>query len=109
MLLVAVAGFALFAAFIPSRRRAYGIGISVVLLAGFGSTFLLAPTDAGDVLTEQVSIGTVLTGLAFAALLWAGEIRDGKPLAVPPCRVGALGSTLAWVTIAAAGRWIGFS
>ena len=109
VLLVAVAGFALFAAFLPSRRRAYGIGISLILLAGFGSTFLLAPTAAGDVLTEQVSIGTVLIGLAFAALLWASEMRHGKPLAVPPGRIGALGSTLAWVTVAAAGRWIGFS
>lgn len=109
VLLVAVAGFALFAAFVPSRRKAYGIGISLILVTGFGSTFLLAPTAAGDVLTEQLSIGTILIGAAFAALLWAGEMREGKPLAVPPGRIGALASTLAWVTVASAGRWIGFS
>ena len=109
VLLVAIAGFALFAAFVPSRRRVYLFGIGAVLFTGLGATFLLPPTEAGDVLTVQLSIGTVLAGLAFALFLWAGEGRDGKLLAIPLDRASALVSTLAWVTVAVAGRWIGFS
>jgi drug/metabolite transporter (DMT)-like permease len=109
VVLVAIAGFALLAAFIRARRKVYLAGIATILIVGLGGTFLVPPTEAGDVLAVQLSVGTVLLGGVFAILMWAGESRRGKLLTVPLDRASALVATLAWVTVAVAGRWIGFS
>ncbi|MBC2665450.1 hypothetical protein H7F51_07945 [Novosphingobium flavum] len=64
--------------------------------------------------TRTIAAGALLVGLAGLALLLAGIAvrRDGgnwTALLRSPQRLGAFSSTLAWVTVAAAGRWIGFS
>ncbi len=109
VLLVAITGFALFAAFVPGRRKGYLAGVGFIMVAGLGATFFLPPSESGDALAGQLSMGTVIVALAFALVLWAGEEREGGPAPLAPERASALVSTLAWVTVAVAGRWIGFS
>ena len=51
----------------------------------------------------------VLGGLALVVAAWIAGRREGVPRQLSPLRVSALSSLLAWLTVAAAGRWIGFS
>lgn len=51
----------------------------------------------------------VLGGLALVVAAWLAGRREGVPRQLSPLRVSALSSLLAWLTVAAAGRWIGFS
>lgn len=51
----------------------------------------------------------VVIGLLLVVVTALSGRRAGEAMQAAPIRVGALSSLLAWVTVAAAGRWIGFS
>lgn len=114
-LLVASTGFFLFAALLPARRRLYLGGAATILVLGLGGSFFLPATEQGDALVVQISIGTLVVAAIWAlAVGWwqraagesAAEIRAPQSTAL---QLAAFASILSWVTVAAAGRWIGFS
>jgi len=98
--LVALTGFLLFTAVLSEYRRAY-IGLLALIAAlavSLSLTGIASPT--------LVSLGLALGG---AVLIGALEARHGEAAFVTAPRLAAFSSSLAWVTVAAAGRWIGFS
>lgn len=99
-LLVALAGFALFAVVLGEYRRAY-----------LGLLALVAALAVSLSLTGSASPGLVAFVLALggAALTGTLEARHGTAPFLAGPRIAAFSSSLAWVTVAAAGRWIGFS
>lgn len=100
-LLVALAGLGLFAAILVTYRGLYFAALLVAAVLGL--VVALGSSDS--------RAGLAVLGLAFLVALVAGVIesrRSATPL-LSAERIGALSSTLAWVTVAAAGRWIGFS
>lgn len=107
-LVVAVTGFALFAALMRRRRFEYLVVVIPLLGVGLVGSLFLPLSDEGDRLARQLSAGAVAMALGWALAVW---LRDRKePGQTPhPARLAAFASTLAWVTAAAAGRWIGFS
>lgn len=109
-LLVAVAGFVLFAALTPGRRLAYALGVGSVLAVGLIGSLLAPATAEGDALAHRLSLGAVGVALAYALAVWLLARKPGAASpAQGPARLTAFACTLAWVTAAAAGRWIGFS
>jgi len=108
-LLVALAGFALFTALISRRRFTYIAGIVPLLTLGIGGGLFMPASEHGDRLARDLGTGAVILALAFAVGVLRRERRDGAGHASSPARLVAFASTLAWVTTAAAGRWIGFS
>nr|WP_298194589.1 DUF6644 family protein [Novosphingobium sp.] len=98
-LLVALAGFALFAAFLSEYRRAY-LGLLALVAALAASLSLTGSASAGPIAFVLALGGAVLTG--------ALESRHGTAPFLAAPRLAAFSSSLAWVTVAAAGRWIGF-
>jgi len=107
-LVVAVAGFALLAAVMPRRRFEYLAVVVPVLGIGLVGSLFLPVSEEGDLLAQRFSFGAVALALGWALAVWLRERKDGA-IAQHPARLAAFGSTLAWVTAAAAGRWIGFS
>jgi len=104
--LVALAGFALFAAFTRRWRRAYVVGLVAIL----GGGFLLVERIVGQGEEPLWLLLLPLGGaLAFATGVALLERRERGPVVRAPGRYAAFASTLAWITVAAAGRWIGFS
>lgn len=106
--LVALAGFALFAAFTRRWRRLYVLG----LLAILGGGLLLAERVAVAWNEEPLWLVTLPLGAALllalvVAVLERRESGGGPRFA--PAQFAAFASTLAWITVAAAGRWIGFT
>lgn len=105
--LVALAGFALLATFVVRHRRAYLFGLAAVLGGGYLATeWISADGLRGPAWLSLAPLGGALTLAAVIALL---ERREWTRIAPQPARAAAFGSTLAWITVAAAGRWIGFS
>lgn len=105
--LVALAGFALFAAFTRRWRRVYVLG----LLAILGGGIFLAERVAEGWGEEPLWLVLLPLGAAFilALAIAALERREAGSLRLDPARLAAFASTLAWITVAAAGRWIGFT
>lgn len=107
--LVALVGFALGATLTTDRRAFYvGGGVLILSLTTLGGLLLPASAE-GDVLAKWTTLGGVGLASAFAA---AVLLRNGKGLVrqgSQHARAFAFASTLAWVTTAVAGRWIGFS
>lgn len=106
--LVALAGFVLFAAFTRRWRRVYVLG----LLAVLGGGLLLAERFAVAWGEEPLWLVTLPLGAALllalvVAVLERRERSSGPRFA--PAQLAAFASTLAWITVAAAGRWIGFT
>jgi hypothetical protein len=103
-LIVAFAGFVLFAATLVQYRRIYLTAIGVVLLVAV----LLSLKVFAD---GSVLPGVVAVALALALAAGAGwlETRKTKAFIIGRLQASALSSSLAWITVAAAGRWIGFS
>lgn len=103
-LIVAFAGFVLFAASLARYRGAYlaalgaVIVLAVVLSLGFG---------AGDSAVPGLAAVALALGAAVAAG-WS-EARSGTAPVLGRLQIAALSSSMAWITVAAAGRWIGFS
>jgi len=105
--LVALAGFALLAAFVTRHRRAYLIGLSAILGGGYFVTEWISADGLRG--PTWLSLAPLGGALALVAVIASLERRDGARIAPPPARAAAFASTLAWITVAAAGRWIGFS
>lgn len=102
--LVALAGFALFAAFLARYRVVY-IGSLVAIIALTVAISLNSSTEAGNL----PGVLAISLGLAVALVAGLFEVRreNGKQLGAG--QLAALSSSLAWITVAAAGGWIGFS
>jgi len=101
--LVALAGFGLFGAFVARYRRAYLIGLAVIVLAGIA---LALGGNAGGTLG---SLAPLLAALVLVVAIGRLEVRGSAFQVFSPGRICAFSTALAWVTVAAAGRWIGFS
>lgn len=103
-LIVAFAGFVLFAASLARYRAAY--------LAALGGVVVLAVLLSLEFAPEGSALpGLVAVVLALGAAIAAGwfENRSNTAPVLGRIQVAALSSSLAWITVAAAGRWIGFS
>lgn len=107
-LLVALTGFGLFIALSRRHRWSYVVGL-VVILGGGLTVVQLLPEDAAGGLGAWLNLVPIGAALALAGVVGVLEHRAGDGLALPPAKLAAFASTLAWVTVAAAGRWIGFS
>jgi len=105
--LVALVGFALLAAFIVRHRRAYLIGLGAILGGGYFVTELISADGLKG--PAWLSLAPLGGALALVVVVAALERRDGVRITPQPARAAAFASTLAWITVAAAGRWIGFS
>jgi hypothetical protein len=85
---------------VESARRLDPLaGLALVLWLG---AFALFATTTG------LGAGAGLTVLAGLAIVIAVALTGGTA-GLTAGRLGALSSLLAWMTVAAAGRWIGFS
>lgn len=108
-LLVAISGFALFGALVPQRRAIYAGGIvSILGVVILGSLFLPA-SEEGDAFARWLLLGGSGFALVFAIAVLLRERRGLVRQGAVTVRIVAFASTLAWITTAAAGRWIGFS
>lgn len=105
--LVALAGFALFAVFIRRWRRSYVLSIAAVL--GGGSLIVAWFGRDGAPVPVWLPFAPLAGALAIALTIAAVERRGPGHVAPSATRLAAFASTLAWITVAAAGRWIGFS
>ena len=105
--LVALAGFVLFAVLLTKGRRTYLRGLAIIL----GGGILIVEWASGDGVHGPAWLpllplaGALLLAIGVAAL----ERRVPERIALSSTRLAAFASTLAWITVAAAGRWIGFS
>lgn len=105
--LVALAGFALFAAFTRRWRRFYVLGVLVILGGGFFIAEKVAVArDSEPLWLIALPLGVALL---FALTVGLAERREGSGPRFAPAQLAAFASTLAWITVAAAGRWIGFT
>ncbi|MCX8476313.1 MAG: hypothetical protein MT490_11015 [Sphingomonas sp.] len=105
--LVALAGFVLFAALTTRWRRLYLLGLAAIL----GGGILAVEWISGDGAQGPVWLpfAPIIGATALVAAVSALERREPGRVASSPARLTAFASTLAWITVAAAGRWIGFS
>lgn len=108
-LLVASVGFLLIATTLPGQRRVYLGGAVAILALGLGGTFFLPASEQGDALVIRMSFATVAVAALWAALHGWQHLRHHAQGRFSAVQLVALSSILSWVTVAAAGRWIGFS
>lgn len=108
-LLVASTGFLLVATLLPHRRRLYLAISSAILLVGLGGSFFLPATAEGDALVVCFSLVTVTVAAAWALFNAWREAKSVSAVPVSLLQLVAFASILSWLTVAAAGRWIGFS
>lgn len=107
-LLVALTGFGLFVALSRRHRRSYVAGLAVILGGGLILVQIL-PEGGGAELGAWLNLVPIAGALVLAAVIALLEQRSGREHSLQPAKLAAFASTLAWVTVAAAGRWIGFS
>lgn len=108
-LLVASTGFLLIGALLPHCRRLYLAFAGAILLVGLGGSFFLPATAEGDALVVRFSLVTVTVAAAWALFNVWRQARSQSHLPVSLLQMVAFASILSWLTVAAAGRWIGFS
>lgn len=106
-LLVALAGFGLSVVLSRRHRKGYVAGLVVILGGGLAAVQLLPSGDAP--VSPWLNVAPLAAALAFAGVVGRLESRSATAPSLPPAKLAAFASTLAWVTVAAAGRWIGFS
>jgi hypothetical protein len=108
-LLVALVAAVLLAALAQPRHRAAVAALATLGLVGwYMSLDVFAGQPGGDTFAW---VGNGLAGAAVALPIGIG-VRDVRTKTINGERylkVTAYASTLAWITVAAAGRWIGFS
>lgn len=109
-ILIALAGAALLSVATQRRHRPLVIGLSALALAGWFGWFngVIGPGQGPDLAWLSPS---VLAVVAVAPALRVGtrQARDRSSQKDVATKLTAYASLLAWVTVAAAGRWIGFS
>lgn len=108
-ILVGLAGAGLLAAAAQRRHRPLVIGLSIAGLAGWyvGLDALAAHGNGGSF--AWLGNGVVAAAVVPALSYGVRDIRVGSGEREASRKLTAFASTLAWVTVAAAGRWIGFS
>jgi hypothetical protein len=107
--LIVAAGVALLAATARRRRGLLLGGLAAILLVGWVVTHVVLSPDDDPARIASANIGFVAAAALFTLGIGAFEIRDDGRSGEAPAKLAAFASTLAWVTVAAAGRWIGFS
>ena len=109
-MLIGLAGAGILAAASQPRRRPAIIGLFAV---AFGAWFFALDGIAHDGSGSFASgwLGNSILAATVLPALGSGvrDIRSGADRADASVKLVAFASTLAWVTVAAAGRWIGFS
>ncbi|MES2698550.1 MAG: DUF6644 family protein [Pseudomonadota bacterium] len=108
-LLVASTGFLLVGALLPHRQRLYLAIAGAILLIGLGGSFFLPATAEGDALVVRFSLVTVTAAAAWALFNVWRQAKTAATWPVSLLQLVAFASILSWLTVAAAGRWIGFS
>lgn len=108
-LLVALSGFGLFAVISRRHRRSYLIGVAIILGGGLIGVQLLPEGTVDETVASWVNLVPVFAALVLATVVGRLEYRSVGAPALSSTKLAAFASTLAWVTVAAAGRWIGFS
>ena len=108
-LLVALAGFGLFAAFARHHRKLYAIAVTAIVGAGLLLAELWPGAQEDPAVAQTIYFATVGAALIVAVGVGLSEIRARSEPIPGLHRLPAFASTLAWITAAAAGRWIGFS
>lgn len=108
-LLVALSGFGLFAAFARHHRRLYVIAVVAIVGGGLLLAELWPAAHENPAIAQNVYFAAVGAALFVAVGVALAEFRERAEPAPGLHRLPAFASTLAWVTAAAAGRWIGFS
>lgn len=103
-LLVALAGFALFPACLVRYRRVY-----IGLLAAIVALAIVISLNGESEASTLPGLLAICLGLAVAVVAGVLETRRDSGRQLGPGQLAALSSSLAWITVAAAGRWIGFS
>ena len=109
------AGFALF--FIYGGRKLFGVSsriiaavLFVILYGGIFLAYWIVGFNNYDQIFLDLSKWSMIIGSILLLGLYGFEIAAGKAEAsTPVAKLIALFSVLAWVTVAAGGRWIGFS
>ncbi|MBO9622945.1 MAG: hypothetical protein J7500_09560 [Sphingomonas sp.] len=105
--LVALAGFTIFAAFTRRLRRIYALGLVTILGGGFFVAERIAEARGDEPL--WLVLAPLGAALGFAILIGLLERRAAGRPRIEPARLAAFASMLSWITVAAAGRWIGFT
>ncbi len=91
------------------HTRWIAAGVSALLFGGIVVMYLIVGMDNVDTFPTDMSRYSLIAGAVALVALLAFEVFKGEEGSAPLTRVIALFSILSWVTVAAAGRWIGFS
>jgi hypothetical protein len=103
------AGYAILALF-GARTRWIGIAGFALLSVGIFVMYFIVGFDNIDMVWQDVCRWALIASSILLIGLLGYEIFTGKAEAASPlARLIAVFSILAWVTVAAGGRWIGFS
>ncbi|MEP7209750.1 MAG: DUF6644 family protein [Alphaproteobacteria bacterium] len=103
------AGYAILVIF-GTRTRWIGVAAISLLLVGDFLMYFIVGLDNQDQIWLDVSKYATMAAAALLVGLLGFEVFTGKAQpASPLARIIALFSILSWVTVAAAGRWIGLS
>jgi hypothetical protein len=107
-ILVVAAGAGLLAAAAKRHRALLLVGLAALLVGGWFATSALAQ-ETSPFAAHWLKAAFVTGALLFIVAIGALELRADRALGGAPAKLAAFASALAWVTVAAAGRWIGFS
>ena len=103
------AGFAILVIF-GTRTRWIGLAVIAALLLGDLLMYFVVGMDNQDQIYLDISKYATMAAAVLLVGLLGYEVSTSKAEpASPLARVIALFSILSWVTVAAAGRWIGLS
>jgi hypothetical protein len=108
-MLIGLAGAGLLAMASQRRHRPLVVGISTIALGLWfvGLDGILGPERAD--LAKWGGNGIILAAVVPALGIGVCDLRTDSANGDMALKLAAFASTLAWVTVAAAGRWIGFS
>ena len=91
------------------HTRWIAAAIAALLYGGILVMYFVVGMDNADAFPTDMSRYSLIAGAIALVALLGFEISKGEGGSAPLTRVIALFSILCWVTVAAAGRWIGFS
>lgn len=91
------------------HTRWIAAGLFALIYGGIVIMYMFVGLDNADTFPTDMSRYSLIVGAVALVALLALEILKGEEGSPPLTRVIALFSILSWVTVAAAGRWIGFS
>lgn len=108
-LLVLGAGVALL--IVTARRHRWPLagGLAALAIGVWFSADLIGAGDEQGLFAGAFNMGAVAAAIPLTIGAGAFEYSSERTEGVSVIKIGAFTSTLAWLTVAAAGRWIGFS